>query len=140
MPNSGTALAVQEVARTLKKINITSTAGSLALTGKSCGPTSFHWMWDTYSNSYGLVKALSKKKLDTWFFITADYAFGHALEADFRKAIEQMGGKTLGSGKPPRPEAWWWRAAATTSSTRSSPPTSSACRRRGSASWRRRRS
>jgi branched-chain amino acid transport system substrate-binding protein len=101
MPNSGTALAVQEVARNLKKINITSTAGSLALTGKSCGPTSFHWMWDTYSNSYGLVKALSKKKLDTWFFITADYAFGHALEADFRKAIEQMGGKTLGSVKHP---------------------------------------
>src|SRR6476619_8619095 len=61
MPNSGTALAVQEVARNLKKINITSPAGSLALTGKSCGPTSFHWMWDTYSNSYGLVKALSKR-------------------------------------------------------------------------------
>ena len=101
MPNSGTALAVQEVARNLKKINITSTAGSLALTGKSCGPTSFHWMWDTYSNSYGLVKALSKKKIDSWFFITADYAFGHALEADFRKAIEQMGGKTLGSVKHP---------------------------------------
>ena len=101
MPNSGTALAVQEIARTLKKINITSTAGSLALTGKSCAPTSFHWMWDTYSNSYGLVKALTKKKLDSWFFITADYAFGHALEADFRKAIDQMGGKTLGSVKHP---------------------------------------
>lgn len=101
MPNSGTALAVQEVARTLQKINITSTAGSLALTGKSCSPTSFHWMWDTYSNSYGLVKALSKKKIDSWFFITADYAFGHALEADFRKAIEQMGGQTLGSVKHP---------------------------------------
>jgi branched-chain amino acid transport system substrate-binding protein len=58
-------------------------------------------MWDTYSNSYGLVKALTKKKLDSWFFITADYAFGHALEADFRKAIEQTGGKTLGSVKHP---------------------------------------
>ena len=101
MPNSGTALAVQEVARNLKKINITSTAGSLALTGKSCSPTSFHWMWDTYSNSYGLVKALTKKKIDSWFFITADYAFGHALEADFRKAIEQSGGKTVGSVKHP---------------------------------------
>jgi branched-chain amino acid transport system substrate-binding protein len=101
MPNSGTALAVQEVARNLKKINITATAGSLALTGKSCSPTSFHWMWDTYSNSYGLVKALSRKKIDSWFFITADYAFGHALEADFRKAIDQMGGKTLGSVKHP---------------------------------------
>src|ERR1700677_2696728 len=51
MPNSGTALAVQEVARADKKINITTTAGSIALTGKSCGPTSFHWMWDTFSNS-----------------------------------------------------------------------------------------
>jgi len=101
MPNSGTALAVQEVARTLGKINVTSTAGSLALTGKSCSPTSFHWMWDTYSNSYGLVKALAKKHIDTWFFITADYAFGHALEADFRKAIEQTGGKTVGSVKHP---------------------------------------
>jgi branched-chain amino acid transport system substrate-binding protein len=101
MPNSGTALAVQEVARQGRRINITSTAGSLALTGKSCAPTSFHWMWDTYSNSYGLVKALARKKLDTWFFITADYAFGHALEADFRKAIEQMGGKTVGSAKHP---------------------------------------
>src|SRR4029078_2873925 len=58
-------------------------------------------MWDTYSNSYGLVKALSKKKLDTWFFITADYAFGHALEADFRKAIDTMGGKTLAAVKHP---------------------------------------
>ena len=101
LPNSGTALAVQEVARTLKKINITSTAGSLALTGKSCSPTSFHWMWDTYSNSYGLVKALTKKQIDSWFFITADYAFGHALEADFRRAIEQGGGRTLGSVKHP---------------------------------------
>jgi branched-chain amino acid transport system substrate-binding protein len=101
MPNSGTALAVQDVARNLKKINITSTAGSLALSGKSCSPTSFHWMWDTYSNSYGLVKALARKRIDSWFFITADYAFGHALEADFRKAIDQMGGKTLGAVKHP---------------------------------------
>jgi len=101
MPNSGTALAVQEVARNAKKINITTTAGSVALTGKSCGPTSFHWMWDTYSNSYGLVKALAKKKYDTWFFITADYAFGKALEADFRKAIDQMGGRTVGEVKHP---------------------------------------
>ncbi|KJC48746.1 ABC transporter permease [Bradyrhizobium sp. LTSP885] len=101
MPNSGTALAVQEIARNLKRINITTTAGSLALTNKSCSPTSFHWMWDTYSNSYGLVKALARKKLDTWFFITADYAFGLALESDFRKAIDQTGGKTLGAVKHP---------------------------------------
>ena len=101
LPNSGTALAVQEVAKRAKKINIVTTACSVALTGKSCSPTGFHWMWDTYSNSYGLVKALSSKKLDSWYFITADYAFGHALEADFRKAVEQTGGKILGSSKHP---------------------------------------
>jgi branched-chain amino acid transport system substrate-binding protein len=100
-PNSGTALAVQELARNAKRINIVSTAGSIALTGKSCSPTSFHWMWDTYSNSYGLVKALASKNLNTWYFITADYAFGHALEADFRKAIDQTGGKVLGASKHP---------------------------------------
>jgi branched-chain amino acid transport system substrate-binding protein len=101
LPNSGTALAVQEVARNAKRMNITTTAGSIALTGKSCSPTSFHWMWDTYSNSYGAVRALAKKNLDTWYFITADYAFGHALEADFRKAINQIGGKVVGSSKHP---------------------------------------
>jgi branched-chain amino acid transport system substrate-binding protein len=101
LPNSGTALAVQEVARNAKRINITSTAGSISLTGKNCSPTAFHWMWDTYSNSYGAVKALAKKNYDTWYFLTADYAFGHALEADFRKAIEQMGGRVVGSSKHP---------------------------------------
>ena len=101
LPNSSTALAVQEVAKQAKKINVVATAGSLALTGKSCSPTGFHWMWDTYSNSYGLVKAIAKNKLDGWYFITADYAFGHGLEADFRKAIAQQGGKVLGASKHP---------------------------------------
>ncbi|HEY0571141.1 MAG TPA: ABC transporter substrate-binding protein, partial [Enterovirga sp.] len=78
-PNSGTALAVQEIARNAGKINIVTTAGSIQLTGKSCSPTSFHWMWDTYSNSTGLVKAMAKLKVQNWYFITADYAFGHAL-------------------------------------------------------------
>jgi branched-chain amino acid transport system substrate-binding protein len=101
LPNSSTALAVQEVAKQLRKINVVATAGSLALTGKSCSPTGFHWMWDTYSNSYGLVKAIAKTKLDKWYFITADYAFGHGLEADFRKAIAQQGGTVVGASKHP---------------------------------------
>ena len=100
-PNSGTALAVQEVAKQAGRINIVTTAGSVALTNKSCSPTGFHWMWDTYSNSYGLVKALAKNSANTWYFITADYAFGHALEADFRKAVEQTGGKVIGASKHP---------------------------------------
>ena len=101
LPNSSTALAVQEIAKQAKKINVVATAGSLTLTGKSCSPTGFHWMWDTYSNSYGLVKAMASRKLDSWYFITADYAFGHGLEADFRKAIAQAGGKVVGAAKHP---------------------------------------
>jgi branched-chain amino acid transport system substrate-binding protein len=100
-PNSGTALAVQEIARNAGKINIVTTAGSIQLTGKSCSPTSFHWMWDTYSNSTGLVKAMAKLKVQNWYFITADYAFGHALEADFRKAVEGTGGKIVGATRHP---------------------------------------
>ena len=101
LPNSSTALAVHEIAKQAGKINIVTTAGSVSLTNKSCSPTGFHWMWDTYSNSYGLVKALAKAKLDSWYFITADYAFGHALEADFTKAVQQTGGKVLGGAKHP---------------------------------------
>ncbi|WP_375459732.1 ABC transporter substrate-binding protein [uncultured Enterovirga sp.] len=100
-PNSGTALAVQQVANERGKINIVTTAGSVQLTGKSCSATGFHWVWDTYSNSAGLVKALAKAKIESWYFITADYAFGHALETDFRKAIEATGGKVVGGARHP---------------------------------------
>lgn len=100
-PNSSTALAVQGIGQEKNKISIVSTGATTALTGKSCTPISFHWTYDTYSNAYPLAQQLIAKGKDTWSYITVDYAFGHALEADFRKAVEASGGKNLGSAKHP---------------------------------------
>jgi branched-chain amino acid transport system substrate-binding protein len=100
-PNSSTALAVQDIGKQKNKITIVSTGATTALTGKSCTPISFHWTYDTYSNSYPLAQQLIKNGKDTWTYITVDYAFGHALEADFRKAVEASGGKNVGSTKHP---------------------------------------
>nr|WP_315597151.1 ABC transporter substrate-binding protein [uncultured Cupriavidus sp.] len=100
-PNSSTALAVQEVARQKQKINIVSTGGAMALTNQACSPTGFHWAWDTYSVSYPLVKRMVEQGRNSWYYITVDYAFGHSLEADFRKAVDAVGGKNVGSTKHP---------------------------------------
>lgn len=100
-PNSSTALAVQEIARQKGKIDIVSTGGAMALTNQNCSPTGFHWAWDTYSVSYPLVKRLIAEGKNTWYYITVDYAFGQSLEADFRKAVEASGGKSVGSTKHP---------------------------------------
>jgi branched-chain amino acid transport system substrate-binding protein len=100
-PNSSTALAVQDIGKQKNKITIVSTGATTALTGKSCTPISFHWTYDTYSNSYPLAQQLIKNGKDTWTYITVDYAFGHALEADFRKAVEASGGKNVGSTRHP---------------------------------------
>jgi branched-chain amino acid transport system substrate-binding protein len=100
-PNSSTALAVQELAMQKDKVSIVSTGAAIALTNKSCSPTGFHWTYDTYSHSYPIAKELIKQGKDTWYFISVDYAFGAALEADFRRAVEASGGKTVGSTKHP---------------------------------------
>lgn len=100
-PNSSTALAVQDIGKQKNKITIVSTGATTALTGKACTPLSFHWTYDTYSNAYPLAQQLTKSGKDTWTYVTADYAFGHALEADFRKAVETYGGKNVGSVKHP---------------------------------------
>jgi branched-chain amino acid transport system substrate-binding protein len=100
-PNSGVALAVQEIARAKQKIAIYSTAATTALTGGACSPTGFQWTYDTYSNTAGLATALVKQGFDSWFFITVDYAFGEALEMDARKAVLAAGGKVVGSVKHP---------------------------------------
>ena len=100
-PNSSTALAVQDIGKQKNKVTIVSTGATTALTGKACTPISFHWTYDTYSNSYPLAQQMVKSGKDTWTYITVDYAFGHALEADFRKAVEGSGGKSLSSIKHP---------------------------------------
>jgi branched-chain amino acid transport system substrate-binding protein len=100
-PNSGVALAVQEIARTKKKIAIYSTAATTELTGKSCAPTSFQWTYDNYSNAAGVARTLVKQGLDSWFFVTVDYAFGISLEAEAAAAVKAAGGKVVGSVRHP---------------------------------------
>jgi branched-chain amino acid transport system substrate-binding protein len=100
-PNSGVALAVQEVAREKKKIAIFSTAGSTDLTGKACSPTGFQWTYDNYSNAAGLAQAMVKQGFDSWYFLTVDYAFGISLENEASKALTAAGGKMVGSARHP---------------------------------------
>ncbi len=101
VPTSSVALAVQEVARTRKKVFLISGAAASDLTGKACSPTSVHWTYDTVALANGTGAAVVKAGGTTWFFITADYAFGHALERDTTKVVEANGGKVLGSVNVP---------------------------------------
>jgi branched-chain amino acid transport system substrate-binding protein len=101
VPNSGVALAVNEVAREKNKVFIVSGAASSDLTGPKCSPDTIHWTYDTWMLANGTGKALVKTGGDTWFFITADYAFGHALERDTTAVVLANGGKVLGSVSPP---------------------------------------
>ncbi|MBO0736447.1 MAG: ABC transporter substrate-binding protein [Alphaproteobacteria bacterium] len=101
VPTSSVALAVQEVARKKNKAFLISGAADSDLTGKACSPTSVHWTYDTLALANGTGAAVVKAGGDTWYFITADYAFGHALERDTTKVVEENGGKVLGSVRAP---------------------------------------
>jgi len=101
VPTSSVALAVQEVARNKGKVFLISGAAASDLTGKACSPTSVHWTYDTVALANGTGSAVVKAGGDTWFFITADYAFGHALERDTAKVVEDSGGKVLGKVRAP---------------------------------------
>jgi branched-chain amino acid transport system substrate-binding protein len=100
-PNSGVALAVSEVARQKNKIFIVSGAAASDLTGPKCNANTVHWTYDTWMLANGTGKALVKTGGDTWFFLTADYAFGHALERDTAAAVTANGGKVLGQVRHP---------------------------------------
>ena len=99
--NSAVALAIQNLTREKKKIFLISGSGSSDLTGKQCSPTSIQWTYDTYASSNATAKAVVKRGGDTWFFLTADYAFGQALERDASRAVVAAGGKVLGSVRHP---------------------------------------
>ena len=101
VPTSSVALAVQEVARNKGKAFLISGAAASDLTGKACSPTSVHWTYDTVALANGTGAAVVKAGGDTWFFITADYAFGHALERDTARVVEDNGGKILGKVRAP---------------------------------------
>ena len=101
VPTSSVALAVQQIARTKGKLFLISGAAASDLTGKACSPTSVHWTYDTVALANGTGGAVVKAGGDTWFFITADYAFGHALERDTARVVEANGGKVLGKVRAP---------------------------------------
>jgi branched-chain amino acid transport system substrate-binding protein len=101
VPNSGVALAVSQVTREKNKAFIGSGPGSSDLTGSKCSPNTIHWVYDTWMLANGTGTAVVKTGGDTWFFITADYAFGHALERDATNAVKKAGGKVLGGVKVP---------------------------------------
>ena len=101
VPNSGVALAVNEVVREKNKVFLVSGAAISDLTGPECSPNTIHWTYDTWMLANGTGKAVVKTGGDTWFFITADYAFGHALERDTTAVVTANGGKVLGSVSVP---------------------------------------
>ena len=99
--NSAVALAVMNVTRERNKPFLISGSGSSDITGKYCTPTSIHWTYDTYASSNATAKAVVARGGKSWFFITADYSFGHALERDASKAVIAAGGKVLGAVRHP---------------------------------------
>ena len=101
VPNSGVALAVSQITRDKAKAFIVSSAATSDLTGKACSPNTVHWTYDTWALANGTGNAVVKTGGDSWFFITADYAFGHALERDTEAVVLKNGGKVLGKVRHP---------------------------------------
>ncbi|HEX7967340.1 MAG TPA: ABC transporter substrate-binding protein, partial [Stellaceae bacterium] len=103
VPTSSVALAVEEVSREKKRLVLFSGSASSDITGPKCSPYAAHWTYDTYALAHGTGSAVVKTGGDTWFFLTADYAFGHALERDTAAVVEKAGGKVLGRVRTPFP-------------------------------------
>jgi branched-chain amino acid transport system substrate-binding protein len=103
VPNSAVALAVQSVANEKNKVYINSGAATSDLTGKNCTPTFIHWTYDTYMLAHSTGGALVKAGGDSWFFMTADYAFGQKLQSDTTALVKAAGGKVMGSVAYPFP-------------------------------------
>lgn len=101
VPNSAVALAVNGIVKEKNKTLLISGAASADLTGKACTPNTVHWTYDTWALANGTGNAIIKTGGDTWFFITADYAFGHALERDTEAVVLAAGGKVLGKVRHP---------------------------------------
>src|SRR5204862_7049272 len=101
VPNSGVALALNQIIREKGKALLISGAATADLTGKACSPNTIHWTYDTWALANGTGNAIVKTGGDTWFFITADYAFGQALERDTEAVVTKAGGKVLGKVRHP---------------------------------------
>jgi len=101
VPTSSVALPISALTREKNRININSGGGSSDITGVACSPNTVHWTYDTYALSNVAGKAMVKRGEDTWFFITADYAFGQALERDAANVVKENGGKVVGDVRHP---------------------------------------
>ena len=104
IPNSAVALSVANLARTKDKAVLISGAGATALTGAQCSPNTVQWTYDTYAQAKGTGKTLVEQGSNTWYFITADYTFGHSLETETTRFIKEAGGKVLGTAAFPFPD------------------------------------
>jgi branched-chain amino acid transport system substrate-binding protein len=101
VPTSSVALAVNQVTRDKGKAFLVTGAASSDLSGKACSPNTIHWLYDTWMLANGTGSAIVKTGGDSWFFLTADYAFGHALERDTAEVVKKNGGKVLGQVRHP---------------------------------------
>jgi branched-chain amino acid transport system substrate-binding protein len=100
-PNSAVALAVRSVVQQKNRVFLISGASSSDLTGKSCSPNIVHWTYDTYALATGVASAVVASGGKSWFTLTADYAFGHAMEGDIRRVVERLGGTVVGGVRTP---------------------------------------
>src|SRR5215217_6466551 len=100
IPTSSVLLAIQEIGRQKNRLVIASTGGSSDFTGKFCSPVGIHWTYDTYGLAVGTGQPLAKQ--GPWYFLTADYAFGHALERDTANAVVKAGGQVVGGVRNPQ--------------------------------------
>jgi branched-chain amino acid transport system substrate-binding protein len=101
VPTSSVALAINEVVREKNSVFLVSGAATADLTGKACSPNTVHWTYDTWALANGTGKSVVKAGGDSWFFLTADYAFGHALERDVSNVVKANGGQVLGVVRHP---------------------------------------
>ncbi|MGQ3038973.1 MAG: ABC transporter substrate-binding protein, partial [Neoaquamicrobium sediminum] len=99
--NSGTGLAMAKVAQEKKRVFVVNGAGTSALTNEQCSPYTIHYAYDTVALAKGTGAAVVDRGGKSWFFLTADYAFGHALEADTTKVVKEKGGSVVGSVRHP---------------------------------------
>jgi branched-chain amino acid transport system substrate-binding protein len=103
VPNSGVVLAVNQITREKNKVMLVSAGATTDLTGPACTPNSVHWTYDTFSQAAGTGRAMVAAGGDSWFFITADYAFGHSLEANTERFVTASGGRVVGKVRTPFP-------------------------------------
>ncbi|WP_368660699.1 ABC transporter substrate-binding protein [Paracoccus sp. (in: a-proteobacteria)] len=101
IPGSAIALAVSDLAREKRRIHLNSGAGTAELTGAKCSPNTVHWTYDTWALANGTGRAMVEQGGDSWFFISADYAFGKAMQQDTSAVVEAAGGQVLGSASHP---------------------------------------